>query len=1249
MNWLKKFYCIFIAVAIAFSSAVFADDFENGGEVRAEGLLEDGQYPVKTIYNFSCYETTLKLANAEEVKIGSPVSGYLGYTDNFLIKAESFKQFDYATVLRRNKSAAAGVTYKQSAYGNNGSLLDGEGGRDYFMSFDISSGATVYLIDCEGMGWPSRTGGFYNAGKYGSYNVYGKHFDAGEKVNVPCYGWDESWDKEASRLFMNPSYYVVAWDNDASASSFTYEMDENVYNVNSDLLNENGGEYTVEIPYNENGCEIDVSLTANDLQANVERSGEESFLLTFGQSKNVTYTITSEGEDNTAVYSVTFTMLEKKNANIQVNPYIESYFNAKSVITEITVPDELAGDTDTADVKIATYDDNGYLRCGVYSVTYTENSEVKTALDVSYANLYDYVGNSAYSNITAKVTGYNYAEESTFTVNRGKQFFKEGHNFGITGVAFDSAEHVLTSRQFAPGRVNESAFNASGEKTAVQLAEEFKSWLTDGTNYMFSMTPNYSMTVYVAFCQSNAENHETFLNDGWEFMNCSDMQIPDEGIMEMYRNVENKTWWMVDSAYNISSNSYALTKIQYDQASMTASRTYSYIWKKFVPAGETVQIPAGGIAFSGTGDNDAPKVLLKWSDKQINGDLSGTLKCGDSEIRIINSSKPMNLSVIAEVGDELSFMSESGAEGELSVHKIESLPVDVTLKITSTEGSSVEHNIRFKEQPYIKSVTPSARRDKFVANTGNNKIEVSPYLAGRLTQSSVGIQKFEEDADGVLQPVYIDGKLQFETKVKTVGTPFYRDRSQHKFIHVGEGFKNMNYFWIPSNDAVARRKSVYASENSSYFAQNGVEKTWQIEDDDGQIRNLSYDETCNEYTNYILGLNEYFSFVPSDSGVVYVALESESGNFKGTDGWKKMTVDVPLPEGHAGWNSVEADVNNQYYPYQLGKIQYDGHATEYHKFDVIYYKSFAADESVSIPTSGLNSSDVMAVLVSWEEFVSDKFDGKLKYNSNYINVSVNKDRYKINVIDEKDIDLSYIVSDYKTNCILSDEFILNSELPKTITAHITNAFGVTKSFEFEFVKEPIAENKVFNFYTASQYGIYNSENGDAYNTDKGLISFSAGVYMLEENLSRDISAYYSDRLTHKFTEENTSEMFEGASYVRRPKKSGDYGYEGVNSTSEFYTNGDYNGDEGGNGWIGFNISSSADVYVGVGGDGVWPNKPDDWQEVSDSNIRLAGCSKLYVKSFNKGDYVCIPSMGWDFSWDMGRECWDLPVYVINWK
>lgn len=1236
MSFMMVFTCTFANENTSAYSGVSEDNGENYfAPAQDSAVLQDVADAPKTIYNFSCHEK-ISLSNAATTTSENPVSGYTGYTDQFLINPASFPAFEGATVLRRAKAIASNITYNQSAYANKGNLLDGKDGRDYFMSFDISSGATFFLIDMENKYWPSRPDDFILYGKYGGYNVYGKHFDAGEKVNVPCYGWDESWDKTAERLFLNPSYFVVAWDNDASAQSFTYEINGSVYNVNSFSPADKGGSYNVLLDYVEGGVQINLNLTARDPQASVTADAPESFVLEQGTDVSVNYTVTSEGGDNAYDFCVTFSMKEKATAKITVNPYISEHFGAKTALTKMYIADNAGKTTDTTD-KMLTYDDNGYAKSAVYSVTYTKDSQKVTETNVSYSDLYNYIG--VYDDAAAKITGYNYGDESVVSIKRGERFFTDSHYFGITGTAFDNASHVMTSRQLAPGRVVSSSFNDAS------AANEFKSWLLNDESTVFSLTPNTDCVVYAAFAQKTVENHTKFINDGWTFNNYSNTKIPKEAVLPVYNNVKKPAWWMVDASYMYNGNPFVLTKMQYDQQSPTMSVNYFYIWSKEVKAGETVDIPAGGSAFGNLGDQNAPKILIGWTKNLPQDDVSGRIFAGSSQIKIDNVFDSLTYNAIANVGDTVSFVPNGGAAASFSKTIINSLPCETTVEITSEAGSKVTHTIKFRAQPKILNITPSPVRDKFVSNTGANKISLSSRKVGELTTASVNIQKFEPDETGTLQPVYNEnGKYEFETLQKTVGMPFYTDRTQHKFAHVGEAFKNMQYFTIPSNDATVRRQSVYTNENTTYFNKYGENKMWQYTDDSGTVKELNHQQMSSEYENYILGDNEYFSFTASDYGTVYVALESSSSNFAYANGWRKLTVDAALPEGHAGWNSVEADCCDNAYPYQLGKIQYDGHATEYHKFNTIYYKHFEGNQKVSVPTTGIAGSDVCAVMVDWNEFISDDFGGTLFYNDNKMKIRSSRSSYTVSVTKNENISLDFIPGVSGARAKLSKTEIAYSDLPKTITIDAYNYFGGVKTFEITFEKSDLGDKKILNFDTASQYGLY-SENTD---NNKSFISFYEGVYMVENNLERNVSAYYSDRLTHKFTKDNTSDMFEGATYIRRPKKSGDYGYFGISGNSDFYTNDDYSENGTYGNWISFSITSPATVYVGVPFDS-WPNKPADWQEVSDPDVLLGGSKKLYKKSFEAGSFVTIPSHGWDLTWNIAHTSWDLPIYVVVWE
>lgn len=1199
---------------------------------------ESSETAPKTIYNFKCNED-ISLDNALTTTSENPVSGYAGYENQFMVDPKDYPDFENATVIRRNKYAAGNVTYTRAAYANNGNLLDGKDGRDYFMSFDISSGATFYLVDNENKYWPSMPEGFSQYGKYSNVCVYGKHYDAGETVNIPCYGWDDSWDKTANRLFMNPSYFVVAWDNDATARGFTYTVDNKIYNVDGFSVADEGGNYNVEIDYAEGGKQIDVEITAKDLQAKIETNDEETFLLTQSKPVTVNYKLTSEGGDNSFNYSVTFTMKEKSEVSIVVNSDIVNNFNAKNNITDMYLMDN-AGKTSEQTVNLLTYDENGYAKFAVYTVTYTDNGQTVTVNDVEYADLYNYIG--VYDDAKATISSWNYTKESEVKVARGEEFFTDSHYFGVTGTAFDNASHIMTTRQFAPGRVKETSFDGDDASSS---ATEFKNWLCNDENTMCTITPNSDCVVYVAFSQKKSENHTKFKNDGWTFNNYEGIKIPSESLMSAYKNIKKTEWWMADSSYTYNGKPYVLTKVQYDTQSPTAVVNYCYIWSKEVKSGEGVEIPVGGSAFSGINDQDAPKVLINWQSSFLTDDVSGKINVGNSVISVNNSLTSMTYSAVANIGDTVSFAANGSASASISNPYVDELPCEVEVEIVSRAGSKVKHTVKLRTQPRILSITPSEKRSKFVANTGANQISLASKSVGQIMQSTVLFQKFEKDDNDILQPVYgDDGKYVFETVQKNVGPAFYSERAQHKFAHVGAAFKNMQYFTIPSNDAPSRRQTVYTNENTSYFNANGENKKWTFTDDDGNTSQLDYSQISNEYTNYILSDNEYFSFTASDSGTVYAAFESSSPNYSYVNGWKCLEVNVPLPEGHSEWSSVDADASDDAYPYQLGKIQYDSHKTEYHAFKYIYYKSFEANEKVSIPTSGLSGSDVGAFMVDWNDFISDDFGGNFSFNNNNIKLRSDCTDYTLNLINNEDLILDFTPNAAGTYAKISEAKVLASELPKTVEIEAVNYFGGKKTFNVTLKRVDAEKNKILNFDVASEYAIYDgAENG--YNDNKGLISFSKGVYMIEENLTLGVSAMYSDRLTHKFTSDNTSDLFEGATYVRRPKKSGDYGLSGLSINSGFYSE-DYSESGKYGKWISFLITSDADVYVGVPFD-TWPNKPSDWQE--DDTVELAGSKKVYKKSFSAGEYVSITSHGWDENWESRHESWDLPSYVVVWR
>ncbi len=129
-------------------------------------------------------------------------------------KAPAF--FEGATAIRRDKNDSAGsnnVSAPTAKWWGN-PAYNGKDGNNYYVTFKVSSDATVYVVDREGKGWPNKPDG-WETSKYKWENkaaMFYKTFKAGELVQLPNYGWDTSWtDKTTGKAIYDPSPYVVVW------------------------------------------------------------------------------------------------------------------------------------------------------------------------------------------------------------------------------------------------------------------------------------------------------------------------------------------------------------------------------------------------------------------------------------------------------------------------------------------------------------------------------------------------------------------------------------------------------------------------------------------------------------------------------------------------------------------------------------------------------------------------------------------------------------------------------------------------------------------------------------------------------------------------------------------------------------------------------------------------------------------------------------------------------------------------------
>lgn len=94
--------------------------------------------------------------------------------------------------------------------------FDGKDHNPYWMEFIVSSGATVFVTDPWNTGWINAPADWTKNSTSsvlldGKTAFYYKHYNAGEKVQIPNWGLASSWDD--TTLLFDPPIYVVVWDS----------------------------------------------------------------------------------------------------------------------------------------------------------------------------------------------------------------------------------------------------------------------------------------------------------------------------------------------------------------------------------------------------------------------------------------------------------------------------------------------------------------------------------------------------------------------------------------------------------------------------------------------------------------------------------------------------------------------------------------------------------------------------------------------------------------------------------------------------------------------------------------------------------------------------------------------------------------------------------------------------------------------------------------------------------------------------
>lgn len=368
------------------------------------------------------------------------------------------------------------------------------------------------------------------------------------------------------------------------------------------------------------------------------------------------------------------------------------------------------------------------------------------------------------------------------------------------------------------------------------------------------------------------------------------------------------------------------------------------------------------------------------------------------------------------------------------------------------------------------TITPNpVRETNFdVANTGDNEIKLAAELAGERKMDSVSFHKMEKDANGVWQKVRDEnGKVVIEEeKIERVaGYQFGSDKVQIRIGQIGAAFAGLSHIVAPLNDAPARRATEYDKA------------TWETHDytDESGTVQLTKEQLLEKYREYLAGDNEYYSFTADAAGTVYYASPCESDtNFSADKGWTKLTVNTPLPEGYSSWSTVEMGYQDPQSPYQLNKVQYDGHDTVIVEHPYVYYKSFEAGESVSIRTPGVNGAgenyyETGKVLIKWGEHSSTDTSASIRFDTTTKQLEQTDEPQRIGVPEDKTITLSAVTGDPNARVTFSQDTIEQGSYPANVTMTVEASAGNYQVYNLNFeVHEASANIMELQYSVGSQ-------------------------------------------------------------------------------------------------------------------------------------------------------------------------------------
>lgn len=714
----------------------------------------------------SNFTTASKLATRlYALRLDGEYSTYQNFNKNennqfILTSSNTSEKFGYGVIIQRNKGDASSVTYTMPFYSNNGSPLLGAKDGNYWISFDISEPATVYVGILEGKVWTNATANGWTTDDEGLkfYNLsgtklYKKHFNAGT-VNIPSFGTHSTYEsKKTERVEWNPSAYAVLFDSsfdDGSGETAEFAVTE--AQIGSTKMAENKQEapkLSKDDAYNEtifvsgsapSGEGVSLIITPENDENTIiaidetiaSKSGKFSFETLAGEDikAGVLYqmSITTTSGDKKNFYFETTE--EKHDVSVVLNPEVKKYMSGYECGESMyKYADDTLGEIQT--IKGATF-----------HVTETVNGIVKSK----------------------KENGKFVMETRNGEV--GVQFSSERglHRAGQIGIAFKGLNHVLVNQNISPGRMTgalkDKTLTWEGESiTLNELSAKYKTFFA-GKNVLYSVTVDDNATAYVALpyeCPAYTE-------EGWSVMVMGNDDIP----------TGYGDWNCIpESTYFSAKYPYKLVKYQHDSPQINIA-PYNYIYYKSVSKGETFDVYTGGKNYAQS-SNEVPKTIIRWGEHlRIDTDFDLTYN-GESKNILSDSA-------IYTADDKvtLSASSSKGASVTLSKTEITEFPTVVTAFVTAAAGNSAEYKItvdqkkastKIKEVSYtIDGISESFDLDNADFSAGNEFSFTLPSanVKSKMKKgiSSVKVSVTAEDKYGSMTMYPADGVLDFSQNGK---------------------------------------------------------------------------------------------------------------------------------------------------------------------------------------------------------------------------------------------------------------------------------------------------------------------------------------------------------------------------------------------------------------------------------------------------------------------------------------------------